>query len=275
MKFHLKIFFFEKSKKSKTIKKSEKGKTMKTSKNPEKTNEQKHRPRVCVCGSTFNNGRTRAHVSNTAPASVQSSSQRVGALSLVPSCLGVIGSPQWVPARHPRYTGARSAGRPWVAQPHEHAHATQVTDTRVLNTGGAQHKLGCGVKVRGTEALVFPFPFFLLFFRFFSPFFPPFFLFSFPQFYTGFPLFFSLLSSFFSFLFSFLLSLFSLFLSPFSFLPPSPPPLSSSSPPVSSCLPPVVLSSFLPFFLSSFSPPPQKMWELLSAGRADVALENV
>ena len=36
-----------------------------------------------MCGSTFNNGRTSAHVTNTAPASVQSSSQRVGALEIV------------------------------------------------------------------------------------------------------------------------------------------------------------------------------------------------
>ena len=41
----------------------------------------------------------------------------------------------------------RYDARPWVAQPHEHAHAAQVTDTRVANTGGAK-----GVKVRGTEA---------------------------------------------------------------------------------------------------------------------------
>ena len=28
--------------------------------------------------------------------------------------------------------------RPWVAQPHEHAHATQVTDTQALHMGGDQ-----------------------------------------------------------------------------------------------------------------------------------------
>ena len=70
----------------------------------------------CVCGSTFNNGRTRAHVTNTAPASVQSSSQRVGALSLIPSCLGISGHPSGSRQGHLRYTGARSAGRPWVAR---------------------------------------------------------------------------------------------------------------------------------------------------------------
>ena len=74
------------------------------------------RPRVCVCGSTFNYGRTRAYVTNTAPASVQSSSQRVGALSLIPSCLGISGHPSGSRQGHPRYTGARSAGRPWVAR---------------------------------------------------------------------------------------------------------------------------------------------------------------
>ena len=30
-----------------------------------------------------------------------------------------------------------SVRRPWVAQPHVHAHATQVTDTREVNTGNA------------------------------------------------------------------------------------------------------------------------------------------
>ena len=28
--------------------------------------------------------------------------------------------------------------RPWVAQPHEHVHATQVTDTQAVNKGGDQ-----------------------------------------------------------------------------------------------------------------------------------------
>ena len=43
----------------------------------------------------------------------QSSSQRVGALSLVPFCLGIRGHPIWSRQGHARYTGARSAGRPW------------------------------------------------------------------------------------------------------------------------------------------------------------------
>ena len=46
----------------------------------------------------------------------QSSSQRVGALSLIPSCLGISGLPSGSRQGHPRYTGARSAGRPWVAR---------------------------------------------------------------------------------------------------------------------------------------------------------------
>ena len=48
----------------------------------------------------------------------QSSSQRVGALSLIPSCLGISGHPSGSRQGHPRYTGARSAGRPWVARTH-------------------------------------------------------------------------------------------------------------------------------------------------------------
>ena len=46
----------------------------------------------------------------------QSSSQRVGALSLIPSCFGISGHPSGSRQGHPRYTGARSAGRPWVAR---------------------------------------------------------------------------------------------------------------------------------------------------------------
>ena len=46
----------------------------------------------------------------------QSSSQRVGALSLIPFCLGISGHPSGSRQGHPRYTGARSAGRLWVAR---------------------------------------------------------------------------------------------------------------------------------------------------------------
>ena len=55
-------------------------------------------------------------------------------------------------AGHPRNTLGRYDGRPWVAQPHEHVHATQVTDTSVEH-GWRPHKPGSGVEVRGTEAL--------------------------------------------------------------------------------------------------------------------------
>ena len=46
----------------------------------------------------------------------QSSSQRVGASSLIPPCLGISGHPSGSRQGHPRYTGARSAGRPWVTR---------------------------------------------------------------------------------------------------------------------------------------------------------------
>ena len=60
--------------------------------------------------------------------SSQSSSQRVGALSLIPSCLGISGHPSESRQGHPRYTGARSAGRPWVV--HEiRLHSTQCRNT--------------------------------------------------------------------------------------------------------------------------------------------------
>ena len=74
------------------------------------------RPRECVCGSTLNDGRTRAHVSSSVQCSSQSSSQRVGALSTIPSCLGIGGHPTGSRQGHPRYTAARSAERPWVAR---------------------------------------------------------------------------------------------------------------------------------------------------------------
>ena len=41
---------------------------------------------------------------------------RVGALSPMPSCLGISGHPSGSRQGHPRYTGARSALRPWVAR---------------------------------------------------------------------------------------------------------------------------------------------------------------
>ena len=42
------------------------------------------------------------------------------------------------PGRTPTVHWGRYDGRPWVAQPHEHAHRSQ---TQVLNTGGAHKSL--------------------------------------------------------------------------------------------------------------------------------------
>ena len=58
----------------------------------------------------------RAHTEPVQLAAVSSSSQRVDALSTIPSCLGIGGHTSGSRQGHPRYTGARSAGRPWVAQ---------------------------------------------------------------------------------------------------------------------------------------------------------------
>ena len=41
--------------------------------------------------------------------------QRVGALLPMPSCLGIGGHPSLSQQGHPRYTGARTTGRTWVA----------------------------------------------------------------------------------------------------------------------------------------------------------------
>ena len=46
----------------------------------------------------------------------QSSSQGVDALSLIPFCLGISGPISGSRQGHPRFTGVRSAGRPWVAR---------------------------------------------------------------------------------------------------------------------------------------------------------------
>ena len=58
----------------------------------------------------------RAHACSSCSSLSSCSSQRVGALSLIPFCLGISGHPSGSRQGHPRYTGARSAGRPWVAQ---------------------------------------------------------------------------------------------------------------------------------------------------------------
>ena len=63
--------------------------------------------------------RTRAHMQQLQQSQQlqqQSSSQRVGALSMIPSCLGISGHTSESQQGHPRYTGDRSAGRPWVAR---------------------------------------------------------------------------------------------------------------------------------------------------------------
>ena len=85
---------------------------------------------------------------HAAPLHTRTSTAQVGAL--IWSHLGDWIT-QWVPAGHRRYTGGRYDGRPWVGQPHEQGHATQVTDISVEH-GWRPHKLGSGVKVRGTEA---------------------------------------------------------------------------------------------------------------------------
>ena len=59
---------------------------------------------------------------------VREAAKRVGALSLIPSCLDISGHPSGSQQGHPRYTGARSAGRLWVA--HEiRQHSTQCRNT--------------------------------------------------------------------------------------------------------------------------------------------------
>ena len=93
------------------------------------------------------------HRDNTTPCTTHhytpTSTARVGAL--ISSRPG-----DWItpvgPGRTPTVRWGRYDGRPWVAQPHVHAHATKVTDTSVEH-GWRPHKPGSGVKVRGTEAL--------------------------------------------------------------------------------------------------------------------------
>ena len=59
---------------------------------------------------------THAHMQQSQQLQQRSSSQRVGALSLVPSCLGISGHPSGSRQGHPRYTMERSAEIPWVAR---------------------------------------------------------------------------------------------------------------------------------------------------------------
>ena len=69
------------------------------------------RPRECVCGSTCNHGSTRAHVTSSACSTVSSSSQRVGALSPIPSCLGIGGHPSGSRQGHLRYIWGPISGK--------------------------------------------------------------------------------------------------------------------------------------------------------------------
>ena len=58
----------------------------------------------------------RAHMQQSQQLQQQSSSQRVGALSLIPFCLVSVGTPVGPGQDTHGFTGARSAGRPWVAR---------------------------------------------------------------------------------------------------------------------------------------------------------------
>ena len=72
-------------------------------------------PEFFVCGSMFNMVES-AHMQQLQQLQQQSSSQRVGALSLIPFCMGITGHPSGSWQGHPRYTGARSAGQPRVSR---------------------------------------------------------------------------------------------------------------------------------------------------------------
>ena len=85
----------------------------------------------------------RAHMQQAQQLQQQSSSQRVGALSLIPFCLGISGHPSGSQQGHPRYTGARSAGRPWVAR-------TQF-NTAVQSRNTAKHGSGA-MSIHGRSA---------------------------------------------------------------------------------------------------------------------------
>ena len=84
----------------------------------------------------------RAHMQQSQQLQQQSSSQRVGALSLIPSCLGVSGHPSGSRQGHPRYTGARSAGRSWVART-QFSTAVQCRNTANILGRGEGVLLGC------------------------------------------------------------------------------------------------------------------------------------
>ena len=71
--------------------------------------------RPSVCESMSNADRTRIHAAVSAVAAEE---QQPEGWRFVPDTIlpGYQWAPQWVPARTPTDTGARSAGRPWVAR---------------------------------------------------------------------------------------------------------------------------------------------------------------
>ena len=78
---------------------------------------------ILVCGSMSNADRTRTHAAVSAVAAAEQ--QPEGWF-----CLGKSGSRQG----HPRYTGARSAGRPWVARTTVQHSSTETRQTILLVT---------------------------------------------------------------------------------------------------------------------------------------------
>ena len=80
------------------------------------------RPRGCVCGSTFSDGRTRAN--NTSQFQFRAAARGLALCPLIPSCLGISGHSTGSRQGHPRYTGPISGkGRGWP----EHSSAQQIT----------------------------------------------------------------------------------------------------------------------------------------------------
>ena len=69
---------------------------------------------------------------------------RVGALLPMPSCLGIGGHPRWSQQGHPRYTGARTTGRPWVAQTQRAKCTCHQAYSRQSNTHKSLDKHGSG-----------------------------------------------------------------------------------------------------------------------------------
>ena len=76
----------------------------------------------------------RAHACSSCISLSSCSSQRVGALSLIPSCLGISLHPSGSRSGHPRNTWARSAGRPWVAR----SQLTTAVQSSIQQSHGAE-----------------------------------------------------------------------------------------------------------------------------------------